>query len=485
MEILSKTIKKLTDEEYQQLLQEVSGKKKNKPFLVLETTRNRDIEDSEMMEILQVNPSAYYTLKSRLNSRIAAILSKKVQNPIQTLMDEVSRVPAHLFGNRREFSVRALRELEKQLIEYDLNAELLLVYKTLAQLHLYTDEYAYYESKYNKHVAFSLAVSKAEGIFFRFMKKLGNYQLSASESELEELTIMQRELSNICELYDSHRLYVLYNIVRIYYLCNDPNKRDGLKARELEMEGVLQKMTQIFESYPLDTFYQNIRAITDMMYFEYYVRTENTVRADFYLQRIHQQLPALTEKHLMHFFVVQFLQSKVLKYQTDGNIDHLQFFADKLEKNMEVPQEETFHYISVKKFLAVVKFYQRDFSGAAKKINELRNQMSLKQHLFTDVDAKLFQAMQYCILGDDSLCMQIMSSLKRQIREHDAAFESSRYFMKLIKTALKPADYRRKIKRITEMWEEFTALNKGSYQVLRYVRADENVLRRMSNPIKD
>jgi hypothetical protein len=268
-------------------------------------------------------------------------------------------------------------------------------------------------------------------------------------------------------------------------LCNDPNKRDGLKARELEMEGVLQKMTQIFESYPLDTFYQNIRAITDMMYFEYYVRTENTVRADFYLQRIHQQLPALTEKHLMHFFVVQFLQSKVLKYQTDGNIDHLQFFADKLEKNMEVPQEETFHYISVKKFLAVVKFYQRDFSGAAKKINELRNQMSLKQHLFTDVDAKLFQAMQYCILGDDSLCMQIMSSLKRQIREHDAAFESSRYFMKLIKTALKPADYRRKIKRITEMWEEFTALNKGSYQVLRYVRADENVLRRMSNPIKD
>ena len=78
-----------------------------------------------------------------------------------------------------------------------------------------------------------------------------------------------------------------------------------------------------------------------------------------------------------------------------------------------------------------------------------------------------------------------MSSLKRQIREHDAEFESSRYFMKLIKTALKPADYRRKIKRITEMWDEFTTLNKGSYQVLRYVRADENVLRRMSNPIKD
>jgi hypothetical protein len=485
MEILSKTIKKLTDEEYQQLLQEVSGKKKNKPFLVLETTRQREVEDSEMMDILQVNPSAYYTLKSRLNSKIAAILSKKVQNPIQTLMDEVSRVPAHLFGNNREFSVRALRELEKQLIEYDLNAELILVYKTLAQLHLYSEEYDVYETKFNKHVAFSLAVSKAEGLFFRFMKKLGVYQLNGMESDLEEVIMLKRELSNICELYDSHRLYVLYNIAHIYYLCNVPHKLDGLKARELEMEAVLQKMSQIFESYPMDTFYQNIKCITDMLYFEYYVRTQSIVRADYYLQRIHQILPDLTEKHMMNFFVVQFLRSKVMKYQVDGNIDQLQYYADKLEKYCDIDLNEEYHYISMKRYLATVKFYQRDFQGAARKINELRNQVSLKHYLYTDIDSKLFQALQYCIMGDDSLCMQIISSLKRQIREQDAEYESARFLMKLLKTALKPADYRRKIKRIAEMWTEFDEMNKGSFPVISYVKVDENVIRRMSNPIKE
>jgi hypothetical protein len=485
MEILSKTIKKLTDEEYQQLLQEVSGKKKNKPFLVLETTRQREVEDSEMMDILQVNPSAYYTLKSRLNSKIAAILSKKVQNPIQTLMDEVSRVPAHLFGNNREFSVRALRELEKQLIEYDLNAELILVYKTLAQLHLYSEEYDVYETKFNKHVAFSLAVSKAEGLFFRFMKKLGVYQLNGMESDLEEVIMLKRELSNICELYDSHRLYVLYNIAHIYYLCNVPHKLDGLKARELEMEAVLQKMSQIFESYPMDTFYQNIKCITDMLYFEYYVRTQNIVRADYYLQRIHQILPDLTEKHMMNFFVVQFLRSKVMKYQVDGNIDQLQYYADKLEKYCDIDLNEEYHYISMKRYLATVKFYQRDFQGAARKINELRNQVSLKHYLYTDIDSKLFQALQYCIMGDDSLCMQIISSLKRQIREQDAEYESARFLMKLLKTALKPADYRRKIKRIAEMWTEFDEMNRGSFPVISYVKVDENVIRRMSNPIKE
>lgn len=485
MDILNKTIKKLSDDEYQQLLQEVSGRKKNKPFMVLETTRNRDVEDSEMMDILQVNPSAYYTLKSRLNSKIASILSRKVQNPIQTLMDEVTRVPAHLFGSNREFSIRALRELEKQLIEYDLNAELILVYKTLAQLHLYSEDYEYFENKFNKHVAFSLAVSKAENLFFRFIKQLGNYQLHPSETDLEEVIMMKRELSNICELYDSHRLFVLYNIARIYYLCNIPHKIDGLKARELEIESILQKMTQIFDSYPMDTFYQNIKGITDLLYFEYYIRTGNTVRADFYLQRIHPQMPELMDKHIMHFFMVQFLRSKVLKYQIDGNIDHLQYQCDKLEREVDMDTSELYHFIALKRHIAIVKFYQKDYHSAARKMNELRNHVSLKSYMFTDVDCKLFQALQYCIMGDDTLCMQIISSLKRQIREQETEFTSSRHFMKLLRTALKPADYRRKIKRIAEMWTEFETMNKSMFPVLTYVKIDENIMRRMSNPIKE
>ena len=118
-------------------------------------------------------------------------------------------------------------------------------------------------------------------------------------------------------------------------------------------------------------------------------------------------------------------------------------------------------------------------------MNELRNKISLKQFMATDVDCKLFQAFQYCILGDDSLCMQIISSLKRQIRDQEDEYESAKFFMKILKTALKPADYRRKVKKIAEMWHEFEAMNKGTFPVLTYVKADENVLRRMSNPIKD
>ena len=485
MDVLNKTIKKLTEEEYQQLINEVAGKKKSKPFMVLEAARLEDREDSEVMQMLQVNPSAYYTLKSRLNAKIASILSKKVQNPIQSIMDEVSRVPAHLFGNNKEFSIRALTELEKQLIEYDLNAELMVVYRTLAHLHLFSEHYPYYESKLNRHIAFSLSVSKAENMFFQFIKKLGEYQLSMKESDLEEVIMMKRELSNICELYESHRLFVLFNIARIYYLCNVPSKMAGLKSRELEIEGILQKMNHIFESYPLDTFYQNIKGITNLLYFEYYQRTNNQVRADFYLQRINEHMPEMLDKHIMQFFIVQFLRSKVLKYLQDGNLDSLTLYNERFEKDLDIANTDTYHFVWLMKYLSIVKFYQNDYSGAAKKINELRNELSMKQFVYTDIDAKLFQAFQYCILGDDSLCMQIMSSLKRQIHEQSEEFESTKQLMKILKSALKPADYRKKIIKIAEYWKEFEKLNhESNTPVLTYVKMDDNILRKLSNPIK-
>ena len=484
METLNKTIKKLSDDEYQQLVMEVSGNRKNKPFVVLETTRQRDVDDSEMMDILQVNPNAYYTLKSRLNSKIAAILSKKVENPIQGLLNEVSRVPAHLFGGNRDFSIRALRELEKQLIEYDLNAELIHVYKTLAQLNLHTEDYEFYYHKYQRHVAYSLSVTKAEAVFFNYIKDLGSYQLTGDSESWTRLVQMEQQLENISELYDSHRLYVIRNIVGLYSVFNAPGADDGLLARAVEVDTVLLKMNAIFEKYPLDTFYQNLKCAADILHFEFHVRTGQLARAEQSMQRIHRILPVLLDKHILNFFVVQFLRGKILKYRQDGVLDDLSWGADLYSGQVDPVSCESAHVVAVTRYLALVRFYQGDYSGAARTINELRNKLSLKHYLYADLDSKTFQALQYCILGDDGLCQQVLSSIKRQIKDREDQFASIRPAMKLIKTALKPADYRKKVKRIAEMWNSYQADHCSSFDILGQVRIDEAVIRKMSNPIK-
>lgn len=486
MDVLNKTIKKLTEEEYQELIMQVSGKKKNKPFLVLETSRTRDVGDSEMMEMLQVNPSAYYTLKSRLNNKIASILSRNVQTPINILMNEVAKVPGHLYGTNREFSIRALVDLEKQLIEYDLSSELILVYQTLAQLHLYDDNYAYYDNLYKKHVAFSLAVAKAENLFFQFIRKMGIYLLTLEQEALEDLVMLKRELSNICEMYDSHRLYVIYNIVNVYYQCNMLHKKDSLKSKELEIEKTLQKISFIFDKYTQDTFYQNIKFIVDFLNFEYYQKTQNQVRADFYLEKINPMIPEMCGKHIMNFYIVQFLNTKIEKYLCDHSLESLCASNESISSGMDISIDECYHYVSLKKFMAVSKFYQGDYSGAARSINDLRNHLSLKKYLFTDVECKLFQALQYCIMGEDSLCQQIISSVKRQILENEDRWESARVFIKMLKAALKPSDYRKKIRRIEDIRNEFEQVNnQSSSPVLRFVKLDDALIRRMSNPIKE
>ena len=486
MDTLNKTIKKLSEEEYQSLLQEVSGKKKNKPYLVLETTRKSDVDDSTMMELLQVNPSTYYTLKSRLNTKIAAILSKKVHNPIKGLMDEVARVPANLYGTNKEFSIRALKDLEKQLIEYDLSAELIVVYKTLAELHLFSDEHEHYEQLYNKHVAFSLAVRKAEQLYHKFIKTMGVYKLTLDQEALDELKNILQQMQNICELYDSHRLFVFYNIINIYYLCNISENEDGLKSRELEIEKILQEMSKIFEKYNLDTTYQNTKSLIDFLFFEYYQKTNNQIRADYYLERLNPAISEVSGKHIMSFYMSQFMYSKVLKYLNDGNIDQLVALHDQLEPTYDVDPNEVYHFVSYEKFKAICKFYKSDFSGAAKVINDLRNSISLKHYLYSDVDAKLFQSLQYCIMGEDGLCLQIISSLKRQIKAQEESYSSVKVFVKLLKAALKPADYRKKIKKINELWAEFQTANaEAEFPVLSYLKLDEMLIRKITNPIKE
>ncbi|MCX6291129.1 MAG: hypothetical protein NT126_05135 [Bacteroidetes bacterium] len=485
METLNKTIKKLNEQEYKELLSAVAGRKNNKPYLVLEAARLQNYDENTMMQTLGVNASTYYTLKSRLNEKIAQYLSQNAQNPISALKEKVAMVPAMLFGNDREVSIRALKNLEKQLTEYDLSNELIVVYKALARLSMYNGDFDFYEKEYNKHVAYSLSVVKAEDLFFEFSKRTGMYLLTRDERDLESVKTVLRELTNISELYHGHRLFVLFNIVRIYYLCTLTSRSENLKALEIEIDSILQQIRKHFETYEMDTFYQSIRFVVDFLYFEYYQRTGNSVRADHYYNQVNSQVPEVAHKPIFSFFVTQFLHSKLERFLVNHDISGLTDLNSELEGCFDVNTNEPYPFISFKKYQAISKFYEGDYNGAAKTINSLRNDMSLKKYLFSDVECKLFQALNYAMMGEDGLCSQLIQSIKRQTSEDESLFEPASMFIKLLKAAIKPEEFRKKVKKITELFEAFNAANTGSKRILWFVKMDESVIRKLANPIKE
>jgi hypothetical protein len=254
---------------------------------------------------------------------------------------------------------------------------------------------------------------------------------------------------------------------------------------ELEIEASLHKMQEIFDTYPLDPFYNNVSDLVNALHYEYFQKIKNQVRADYFLAGMNEVIMDWSTRHAMSFFVIQFLNSKIEKFLADGDIEKLIEINPSLEKSFDCSVNEAYSFIAFRKYIAICKFYNKDYHGAAKTINELRNSMSLKQYLHSDVECKLFQALNYTMMGEDGLTQQIISSLKRQISEVEHEYTAALIFIKILKTALKPSDFRKKIARINEYYEKFQEANNCTKPVLRFLKMDDAFIRRMTNPIKE
>ncbi|MCX6351955.1 MAG: hypothetical protein NTX03_08840 [Bacteroidetes bacterium] len=484
MEDLNKTIKKLSEPDYKALIQHIGDRKESKPYQVLEAARTQNFDDNKIMAQLDVNASTYYTLKSRLKDKVAAYLSKQVDNPIGELLEEVVRVPANLYGTSRESSIRALRDLEKQLLGYDMSSDLVTVYKTLARLNLFNFDFEYYNKLYNKYVAYSLALVKAENHFYEFIPKTGNYLLARNEYDIETLWTVIRQVENIRDMYESHRLYVLYNIIKIYLLCIAPEDTEGLRRKEMEIHSTLKEIQSIFLKYNLDTFYQNNKHIVDLLYFEYYTRTSNAIRAEHYYEKAAASILDLSQKHIMNFNVICFLNSKIGLYLLTKDEKYLTHLNEDLETALDINPEETYHYASSKMYFAICKFYEGDHARAAKLVNNFRNEVSLRNYLYTDVQCKLFQCLQYAFMGDEELAIQLINSVKRQLADQHDEIPNIKVFLKLLTYAIKPGEYKKKLVKLTQLWQKFQDTNYGSFRMLEYVQLDEKLLKKLAEPFK-
>jgi hypothetical protein len=480
METLIQTIKRLSDEDYKGLLENISTNKFSKPYIVLEAARYKNLTDTQMIELLDVNPSTYYTLKSRLNSKVAAILSKKVENPISVLMDEVTRIPANLYGTNKQVSIRALKELEKQLLEYDLSNELIIVYRTLARLHMYSPEFSHYDRLYNKFVAFSLASAKAENHFYEFIKKAGIYELSRTQETLDDMETTLRELSNISELYNSHRLFVFFNIVRIYYLFLTASGPEALMQKEMEIDKTMQEIKSIFARYPLDTFYNNIKFIVDALYFEYYQKINNQVRAKYYYKELVDDLPEISSHHILNFHTVRFLEAKIGLYLSTRDEKILTEMNDSLAQSLYIDKDEIYNFVSYQKYMAIVKFYEGDYALTARILNNLRNMINLKSYWHIDMEIKLFQVLQYTLLNEEDLCLQITNSISRYVREEKDGYKNIKIFVKIIKASLKSSEMPKKEKKIAALWDAFKSKNTGPEAVLTFLQLDQKLIQKLA-----
>lgn len=410
---LKNIIRQLSKQDFEVIYNSLMESNAEKSALLLKMMYQEKYSDSKIMADLEVNSNAYYTLRSRLNQKIEEYLLEQVENPRADLLRKVANIPEIIFTKKRTIVIATLKKLEKELLDYDLSNELTIVYKALKRLHSHTPEYYTYSQLYNKHVAYMLSVDKAETLVSDYFRKYGSYFFSGNETEKLELTLIHRELISVRNLYESHRLYVYQSCVGIFHrLFIEEN--DSME--EEAIENILDKVQDIFDMYKMDTIYHHLKIVFEFLKLEYYHRYKVYRKAEDYFDEVSDSMSALLANYTMYTYPARFLFTKLERSLRLGLQKDLYAENNLLFQDFEIDTNDIPNYVSYVVYRAIACHYAEKHEEAARWINNLLNEVSIKKYPYALLEVKIILALQYAILDDTELLNQLLGSIQRQIR---------------------------------------------------------------------
>jgi hypothetical protein len=475
---LKNIIKQLSAADYQSIHDSLMQSNAEKSAHLLKFIRERQMSDAKVMEELDVNTNAYYTLRSRLNQKIEEYLLAQMESPRTDLLKKVANITDVVFTKKRAIASATLKKLEKELLDYDLANELTIVYKTLKKLHLNTPDNFMYSQQYNRHVAYMLAMDKAEDLVAEYFKKYGQYYMSGNEVEKFGLEVLYKEISNVRNLYKSHRLYVYFSLVNIFHrLFVDTRENENLD--EEPIEDIIEHVEKIFEDFNRDSIYFNLNIVFEFLKLEYYNYYKVYRKAERYFDEVNFNTALLLSNYNLYTFPPQFLLSKIdravrLEMEDQLYEENKGLFADYEVDLNDVPRQ-----IIYVMYRAISCFYAEKYDESARFLNNLLNDLSLKKYPQAQIEIKLFLALQYCILSDYDLFNQCVNSIQRSIRisEKDN-MEHVQIFIKIMKTAL-GENKKTKPSKIKSLIDRLRFVEINHFSSIRHIRMDEKFISRL------
>ncbi|WP_299255775.1 hypothetical protein [uncultured Cytophaga sp.] len=475
MSKLKNIIKQLSTKDYTAIYDSLINSNAEKSAYLLKFMREKQLSDTRIMEELEVNNNAYYTLRSRLNQKIEEYLLQEMESPRTSLIKKVATVHDIIFTKKRAIAIASLKKLEKELLDYDLSNELTIIYKTLKKLLLNSPEDHFnYSQLYNRHVAYMLALDKAEDMLGNYFKKYGEYFLTGSETDKLGLELLQSEMNNIANLYQSHRLYVFQSFINLFH---------ELKIKKVanpEMEQTFESIQNIFDQYYLDAIYYHLILVLDYLKVEYYSMVNNSTVLNKSIDDITESIPIFVSNYSLYTFSPGILLAKQKHYIGDRTEkmmygDSKELFEDYETNKLNLPE-----FIIYVNYRASGCFFAEKYDEAAKYLNSLLNETSIKRYPNTLLEIKLFLALQYTLIKEHDLFNQLVNSIQRQIRllgKDECPHAVT--IIKICKTALNEGKKGKKAK-LTLLTERLSLTLPAYYSPFNYLALNENFYTKLS-----
>jgi hypothetical protein len=472
---LKNIVKQLSDKDYKLIYDSLLESNAEKSAYLLKALRERQLSDGKIMLELEVTPNAYYTLRSRLNIRIEEHLIQQMESPRTDILKKVANLNEVLFTKKRTISLATLKKLEKELIDYDLASELTVIYKSLKKLNINTQDHFHYSQLYNRHVAYMLAVDKAEDLLADYFKKYGNYFFTADQTEKLGLSLILKEMQNVAKLYESHRLYVFQSAMLVFHRLF-VEEDDHLQAEGESIEDVFKNVQDIFDTYNLDPLYYHLNLLFEFLKLEYYNHYKVYRQAEKFFEEVNDAASTLLVNYSSFTFPSRFLITKLERHLRLGTEKEILEENETLFEDVEPDLLDIPHHTVSTVYRALGLYYADKFDEAAKMINNLLNDVNLKKYPFVQMEVKALLALQYCMLRDFELFNQYSSSIQRQIRMFGKdECENILLFLKILKIATSEAK-KDKPKKISAVIPKFKSIVVNYFAPTTFIRMDEKFI---------
>lgn len=472
----------LKEEDYNALCKQFTETKAEKYLRLLTLYRENKYNDEQIQEMLGINISAYYTLKSRLFDKIQDYLTNNMSTPIIDLLRKVANIPTLIYDTHRETAIAILNKLESELKAYDMPYELSSVYSALKKLNIHSPKYYEYTQQYNKHLAYTIALDKAEDILNNFTKTLGDYYASRLRHHIDLLKLYKQEMNNVCQIYDSHHLTIYKCIIDISFALFVPED-DAIKDDE-PVEDQLMTMERIFSTYSKDVSYQYLYQVYNFLAFEYYHSLNQAKKAAKYFDPINEKLQSfLLYNHCC--FTSKFLISKLERHISNHTESSVYAEIIDMVENYEPDKNDIPNYINYTKFIAAAAMYDKKYSDAVQYLNRLINDISFKNYPHSEIEIKLLLALNYSMINKYDPATSVLRSVTRKVRElnDEMGYENALVFYKILSTQM-GASSKAVDQKITQLFAKFELLNVKHNRMLEYIKADEQFIKLLSQNVK-
>jgi hypothetical protein len=463
MEKLKKITGQLSDDNFTEIESELISNKSENFLLLFRSYRNAKVKDEKLLAELNCKENAFYVLKSRLYDKIQNHLLTKTENVLtdQPINEHVS-LSQYLYEYPRETALAILHKVEKQYEDNDIPEDLIHLYSILKKAYYYSDKYYRYSQLYNKQVAYTIALEKAEDILFNFNKTLANYYFSRAQKDKDLILVLLQEIENTYSLNKSHRLELIKNFIIIQILLFTDIKLNN----EEQIEDLLEKCDKVIERYINDKQIGYFKQPLTFFKFEYCNKIKQVKKSlvCFDLLNENYQTWLLQNNTCLSF---KFLLSRINVFVSLKKENELESYTE----GVLFDSDDFYTKVMFTLYRSIAKFYNKKLAEATVILAELVNNLTLIDFLYIEIELKLTLAFFYFKQGEYQRSTELLKAVYRKVSK--TSYQNAKTFIQLLDLIMNGKTKTKDVK-VNKLIQEFRLQNTNKNRILDFLQPEIN-----------